>query len=84
MQADLGTLIVCCDGLTGFPKAIEATWPQSTVQTCTVLAWTASVIFEIVSWDNSVPSVRCRWWPMSRIVIPPAYNEQAPNLGNSQ
>jgi putative transposase len=30
------TLIVCCDGLTGFPEAIEATWPRSTVQTCTV------------------------------------------------
>jgi putative transposase len=29
-------LIVCCDGLTGFPEAIEATWPASTVQTCTV------------------------------------------------
>jgi putative transposase len=30
------TLIVCCDGLTGFPEAIEVTWPQATVQTCTV------------------------------------------------
>ncbi|MHA7269877.1 IS256 family transposase [Arthrobacter sp. HLT1-20] len=29
-------LIVCCDGLTGFPEAIEATWPRSTVQTCVV------------------------------------------------
>ena len=29
-------LIVCCDGLTGFPEAIEATWPSTTVQTCTV------------------------------------------------
>ena len=29
-------LIVCCDGLSGFPEAVEATWPQSTVQTCTV------------------------------------------------
>ncbi|MFC5235586.1 IS256 family transposase [Pseudonocardia zijingensis] len=29
-------LIVCCDGLTGFPEAVEATWPQTTVQTCTV------------------------------------------------
>ena len=29
-------LIVCCDGLTGFPEAVEATWPSSTVQTCTV------------------------------------------------
>jgi putative transposase len=29
-------LVVCCDGLTGFPEAIEATWPQSMVQTCVV------------------------------------------------
>src|SRR6186713_3374034 len=25
-------LIVCCDGLTGFPEAVEATWPAATVQ----------------------------------------------------
>ncbi len=29
-------LIVCCDGLTGFPEAIEATWHEATVQTCVV------------------------------------------------
>jgi putative transposase len=29
-------LIVCCDGLTGFPEAVEATWPEAMVQTCTV------------------------------------------------
>jgi len=29
-------LIVCCDGLTGLPEAIEATWAQATVQTCVV------------------------------------------------
>jgi putative transposase len=29
-------LIVCCDGLTGLPEAIEATWPKAVVQTCTV------------------------------------------------
>ena len=29
-------LIVCCDGLTGLPEAIEATWPKATVQTCVV------------------------------------------------
>lgn len=29
-------LIVCCDGLTGFPEAIEATWPNATAQTCVV------------------------------------------------
>ncbi len=29
-------LIVCCDGLTGFPEAVAATWPLTTVQTCLV------------------------------------------------
>ena len=29
-------LIVCCDGLTGFAEAIEATWPRAIVQTCVV------------------------------------------------
>ncbi|MGO2081839.1 IS256 family transposase [Glutamicibacter arilaitensis] len=29
-------LIACCDGLTGFPEAIEATWSRATVQTCVV------------------------------------------------
>ena len=29
-------LVVCCDGLTGFPEAIAATWHQATVQTCVV------------------------------------------------
>lgn len=29
-------LIVCTDGLTGFAAAVEATWPQTTVQTCVV------------------------------------------------
>lgn len=29
-------LIVCCDGLTGFPEAIETVWPAATVQTCVV------------------------------------------------
>lgn len=29
-------LIACCDGLVGLPEAIEATWPQTVVQTCVV------------------------------------------------
>lgn len=29
-------LIVCCGGLVDLPEAIEATWSQATVQTCTV------------------------------------------------
>jgi transposase-like protein len=38
-------LIVCCDGLTGFPEAIAATWPQATVQTCVVHLIRASMRF---------------------------------------
>ncbi len=38
-------LIVCCDGLTGFPEAIEATWPGAMVQTCVVHLIRASMRF---------------------------------------
>jgi putative transposase len=38
-------LIVCCDGLTGFPEAIEATWPAAMVQTCTVHLLRSSMRF---------------------------------------
>jgi putative transposase len=38
-------LIVCCDGLTGFPEAIEATWPNAVVQTCVVHLIRASLRF---------------------------------------
>jgi len=38
-------LIVCCDGLTGLPDAIEATWASATVQTCTVHLIRASMRF---------------------------------------
>jgi putative transposase len=38
-------LIACCDGLTGFPEAIEATWPNAVVQTCTVHLIRASLRF---------------------------------------
>ena len=43
-------LIVCCDGLSGFPEAIEATWPQSTVQTCVVHLIRAAMRF--VAWRD--------------------------------
>ncbi len=38
-------LIVCCDGLTGFPEAVEATWANATVQTCVVHLIRASMRF---------------------------------------
>jgi transposase-like protein len=43
-------LIVCCDGLTGFPEAIEATWPHSTIQTCVVHLIRAAMRF--VNWQR--------------------------------
>ncbi|WP_370670756.1 IS256 family transposase [Kribbia dieselivorans] len=38
-------LIVCCDGLSGFPEAIEATWAGALVQTCVVHLIRASMRF---------------------------------------
>jgi putative transposase len=46
-------LIVCCDGLTGFPEAIEATWRQATVQTCVVHLIRAAMRF--VSYGDRKP-----------------------------
>lgn len=38
-------LIACTDGLTGFPEAISATWPDAVVQTCVVHLIRASMRF---------------------------------------
>ena len=43
-------LVAVCDGLTGFPNAIEATFPRTTVQTCIVHMIRNSLRF--VSWKN--------------------------------
>jgi putative transposase len=42
----VGDVLVCCvDGLTGFPEAIEAVFPQAWVQTCIVHAIRAALRF---------------------------------------
>jgi putative transposase len=46
-------LIACCDGLTGFPEAIEATWPATVVQTCVVHLIRASMRF--ISYGDRKP-----------------------------
>jgi putative transposase len=46
-------LIACCDGLTGFPEAIEATWPHTVVQTCVVHLIRASMRF--ISYGDRKP-----------------------------
>jgi putative transposase len=38
-------LIVCCDGLSGFTEAVEASWPEAVVQTCVVHLIRASMRF---------------------------------------
>lgn len=43
-------LIACCDGLKGFPTAIEAVFPQAVVQTCVVHQVRYSLSF--VGWDE--------------------------------
>lgn len=43
-------LFVCCDGLKGLPDAIEATWPQASVQTCVVHLIRASTRY--CSWKD--------------------------------
>lgn len=43
-------LICCCDGLTGFPAAIEAVYPQAKVQLCIVHLLRQSLRF--VSWKD--------------------------------
>ncbi len=43
-------LIACCDGLKGFPDAIETVFPRTTVQTCIVHLIRASLRF--VSWKE--------------------------------
>ncbi len=48
-------LIVCCDGLTGFPEAVAATWSQAIVQTCVVHLIRASMRF--VSYTDRKPMV---------------------------
>ena len=45
-------LIACVDGLTGFPEAIEAIFPKTTVQTCIVHLIRASLKY--------VPAPRAR------------------------
>ena len=43
-------LICCCDGLTGFPSAIEAVYPQAKIQLCIVHLLRQSLRF--VSWKD--------------------------------
>ena len=43
-------LFVCCDGLTGFPRAIETAFPRAVVQTCVVHMMRNSLAY--VNWGD--------------------------------
>jgi putative transposase len=48
-------LIACCDGLKGFPEAIEAVFPRTTVQTCIVHLIRSST--RLVRWNDRKPLI---------------------------
>ena len=52
-------LIACTDGLSGFGDAIAATWPHTTVQTCTVHLIRASMRF-VVYGDRKAVAAQLR------------------------
>jgi putative transposase len=47
--------IACCDGLKGFPQAIEAAFPKTTVQTCIVHLIRSSTRY--VAWKDRKPVI---------------------------
>lgn len=55
-------MIVACDGLPGLPEAIEATWPQATVQTCVVhlISVTGSPRRSSARWGEGPPAMLSR------------------------
>jgi len=50
-------LICCCDGLSGFPEAVEATWSEAIVQTCVVHLIRAANRF--VTWKDREQVAAC-------------------------
>lgn len=65
--------IVCCDGLTGFPEAIQETWLTSTVQTCVVHLIRSSMRFVA---NNSRKAVAADLKPIYQAVDEDAVNPQ--------
>ena len=48
--------IACCDGLSGFPQAIEMEYPRTQVQLCIVHLVRNSLTY--VSWKDRKPVIR--------------------------
>ena len=63
-------LFVCCDGLSGLPDAITATWPRATVQTCVIHLIRSSMKY--VSWKERKKAAAAM-----RPDLHPALNEAA-------
>jgi len=56
--------VICCDGLKGFPEAIEAVFPKTIVQTCILHLIHSSTRF--VAWVNRKERSSTRRMPSSR------------------
>jgi len=69
-------LIVCCDGPTGFPEAIESTWPQAVVQTCVVHLIRAASRYAASRHADKSPhglTLPCRPFRLTGLATPVAY-----------
>src|SRR5436190_1771393 len=91
-------LICCVDGLTGFPEAIEAIFPKTTVQTCIVHLIRSSLRYvprrerEQVARDrkpvylalqNAVPQwTRTRNWTTALLAFKIHFGERVPDTAN--
>jgi putative transposase len=60
-------LFVCVDGLTGFPEAIEATFPHATVQTC-IVHQVRDLYLTLCPKSGRVSRSRFRAWSWGRAV----------------
>ena len=74
-------LIACCDGLTGLPEAIEAVWPHTTVQTCTVHHNRAAMKFVSYNDRREMVARSRRSTPrrLSRPPRPPSWSWRSPS-----
>ena len=74
-------LVCCVDGLTGFPEAIEAVYPQAWVQTCLVHVVRSSLRFVPYKDKRKVAATSRRSTPPSTATTPKQSSSASPRPG---
>ena len=73
-------LICCVDGLKGFPEAIEAIYPATTVQTCIVHLIRASLKYVPRKQYDAVPQwTRTRGWTKAMLAFKIQFGDRIPD-----